>query len=97
LGPLAVDGRLRAGAQGWAKQLSQDGALHHQDMGRFLDQWTTAGENVAFGPSVDAIFGALVASPRHYANIVKADFSAVGIGVVPAADGMLWTSHLFAG
>jgi uncharacterized protein YkwD len=97
VGALAMDGRLQASAQGWARQLAQDATLHHQDVGQFLDAWTTAGENVAFGPNVDALFGALVASPRHYANIVRPQFSAVGIGVVVGSDGQLWTSHVFAG
>jgi uncharacterized protein YkwD len=96
-GPLSVDPALAASAQGWARRLASDAALHHQDIGRFLDGWTTAGENVAFGPTVDSMFSALVASPRHYANIVKGEFSSVGIGVVPGPDGRLWTSQLFAG
>ena len=97
LGALSMDGRLQASAQGWARQLAQDASLHHQDVGQFLDGWTTAGENIAFGPSVDTMFAALVASPRHYANMVRREFSAVGIGVVVGPDGQLWTSHVFAG
>ena len=57
----------------------------------------TAGENVAYGPSADTMFDALINSPAHYENIMNGSFSAVGIGVVQGADGTLWTSHVFAG
>ena len=97
LGALSIDGRLQSAARSWARQLAQDGSLHHQDVGQFLDAWMTAGENIAFGPSADTMFDALVDSPRHYANIVNGAFSAVGIGVVLGPDGQLWTSHVFAG
>jgi uncharacterized protein YkwD len=97
LGPVALDGRLQGTARGWASQLAGQGALAHQDLNQFLDVWYTAGENVAFGPSADEVFGALVSSPRHYANMTRGDFSAVGIGVAVGADGRMWTSHVFAG
>lgn len=97
LGPLSVDPGLRTSARAWAQQLSTDGSLHHQNLEPFLDNWMTAGENIAFGPSVDAMFKALMASPRHYANMVKGDFTSIGVGVVVGSDGKLWTSHVFGG
>ena len=66
-------------------------------MSVFLDSWMTAGENIAYGPSADAMFDALINSPAHYANIMNGSFSAIGIGVVQGAGGTLWTSHVFAG
>jgi uncharacterized protein YkwD len=97
LGALRLDGRLQGAARGWASQLAGDGSLHHQDVGAFLDNWTTAGENIAFGPSADSMFSALMASPAHYDNIMKGAFTSIGIGVVQGPDGKLWTSHVFAG
>ncbi|MPY94171.1 MAG: hypothetical protein GEV08_14245, partial [Acidimicrobiia bacterium] len=97
LAPLGGDGRLQGAARGWARHLADQGALSHQDLNQYLDAWYTAGENVAFGPSADAIFNALVSSPRHYANMARGDFTVVGIGVVVGPDGRLWTSHVFGG
>lgn len=97
LGPVSSDGRLQGAARGWARGLADQGGLSHQDLNQFLDAWFTAGENVAFGPDADAVFNALVSSPRHYANMTRGDFSVVGIGAVMGADGRLWTSHVFAG
>ena len=97
LGALQLDGRLQSAARSWASQLSSDGSLHHQDVSAFLDSWMTAGENIAYGPSADAMFDALINSPAHYANIMNGSFSAIGVGVVQGAGGTLWTSHVFAG
>jgi uncharacterized protein YkwD len=97
LSALQLDGRLQSAARSWAQQLSSDGSLHHQNVSAFLDTWMTAGENVAYGPSADTMFNALVNSPAHYENIMNSSFTVIGIGVVQGADGTLWTSHVFAG
>ncbi len=97
LSPLAGNGALAGSARSWAQLLAGQGALAHQDLNPFLSTWFTAGENVAFGPSVDSVFAALVSSPRHYANMTRADFTVLGVGVAVAADGKVWTSQLFAG
>lgn len=97
LAPVAPDGRLQGAARSWARGLADQGGLSHQDLNPFLDVWYTAGENIAFGPSADAVFNALVSSPRHYANMARGDFSVIGVGAVVGPDGRLWTSHVFAG
>jgi uncharacterized protein YkwD len=94
---LEVSGRLRAAAQSWASDLAYEDTLRHHDMQQFLDSWTLVGENMAFGPSVDSLFKAFMASSQHYANIGKAEFTSVGVGVVVGPDGTLWTSQIFAG
>ena len=38
-----------------------------------------------------------MASPGHYANMVGARFSHVGVGVVAGSDGRLWVAQVFAG
>ena len=58
--------------------------------------WSTAGENVGYGPSVAAIFGGLRNSSGHYNNMVNGSYTHVGVGVV-VVDGVMWTTHLFAG
>jgi uncharacterized protein YkwD len=44
-------------------------------------------ENIAYAPSVTAAFAGLMASGEHRQNLLSADFSRVGIGVVESG---LW-------
>lgn len=94
---LQVSSRLRATAEAWAAELANEGALRNHDLQPFMTSWTAVGENIAFGPSVDSMFKALMSSSQHYTNIAKPDYSSVGIGVVVGPDGKLWTCHIFAG
>ena len=96
VGPLAVDGQLTAGAQGWAEHMAATQVLAHApDIGAGLTEpWTKLGENVGVGPSNSVIWPAFVASAHHYANIVDPAFTSVGVGVAYAG-GRQWTCHRF--
>ena len=59
--------------------------------------WSIAGENIGYGPTVDAVFAALRASSAHYTIMVNTAFTTVGVGVVIDGNGVLWTTHLFSG
>ena len=98
LPPLAHDASLDALAQPWAETLAHEGSLRHSSLiyDVIAGRWTTAGENLGYGPSVPVVFEALVASPAHLTNMVNPDFARVGIGVV-WVDDVIWTTHLFAG
>ncbi|GJM37328.1 MAG: hypothetical protein DHS20C19_06950 [Acidimicrobiales bacterium] len=99
LGRLAADPDLDALAQTWAVRLAADERLHHSSLIYEViegDDWTAAGENVGYGPSVGVLMDAFVASPTHEANIVNPRYRAVGIGIV-VVDDVIWTAHLFAG
>lgn len=97
LAALGRNANLDAYARSWAKKLAANGKLSHSNIGSLLGPWSTAGENVAFGRSVDQIFGALVASAGHNANMVSGAFTALGVGVYVDGSGVLWTVHVFAG
>ena len=84
-------------AESWAAGFASAGGLRHHDLIEFMDSWTAAGENMAFGPSVDSMFKAQMSSSQHYANIAKPDYTSVGIGVVLGPDGKFWTCQVFAG
>lgn len=97
IAPLSTDGRLQGLAQPWANKLAADRALSHRsDLSNTPGNWTSVGENVGTGPSVDAIFNALVASPGHYKNMVNPAFTSIGVGVATGSDGRLYTAHNFA-
>ena len=98
LAPLSFNADLRASARAQAAQIAAAGSLFHQDLQPLLAQgWRTAGENVGYGPSVDRLHAAFVASPGHYHNMVNASFTNTGVGVVVTPDGQIWIAHVFGG
>ncbi|MCC6438016.1 MAG: CAP domain-containing protein [Acidimicrobiales bacterium] len=98
LGPLSGDAALVASADAQVDVMLSGGTLAHQDLQDELAQgWMIVGENVGYGPNVDAIHQALVNSPGHYANLVNARFSRVGIVVKSDANGRLWVAQVFGG
>ncbi|MEZ5226947.1 MAG: CAP domain-containing protein [Acidimicrobiales bacterium] len=99
LEPLAVHPTLVPLARDWAAHLRTQGALSHApDLSvGVTENWSRLGENVGVGPAnqVQALFDAFVASPAHDANLVKADYRYIGVGVVYDTDGRIWTAHRF--
>jgi uncharacterized protein YkwD len=99
LAPLGRDGSLDALAIDWARELASSGRLRHSSIPRSIvgKPWTSAGENVGFGPSVNTVHSALVASAGHYANIVGATYTRIGVGVATDSSGQVWVVEVFAG
>ncbi len=99
LEPLQVHPTLVPLAREWAVQLRRQGALSHaSDLSvGVTENWSRLGENVGVGPEgqVQELFDAFVASPAHYANLVKPDYRYIGVGVVHGDDGRIWTAHRF--
>ena len=56
--------------------------------------WQSLGENIGMGPDVLSIHNALVASPRHYQNLVDSRFTDIGIGVI-SQNGTIYVSQVF--
>ena len=94
---LAGDGGLDGYARNWAQHMAQTGDFSHSDIGSLLGPWSTVGENIAWGYSVESMFNGLVGSSGHYGNMVNPSFTHFGVGVWVAADGRIWTAHVFAG
>lgn len=97
LSQLRVDGELTSIGRRWAAKMAAAGDISHNPS---FSSWVTAGwvklgENVGMGGDVDAIFRAFVASPTHYRNLVDPAFQFVGVGVVVAGDGTIFTAHQF--
>jgi len=56
-----------------------------------------AGENVAYNSTVNKAHSALMASAGHKANIMSADFTHIGIGIVwDESKGVLYFTQWFA-
>ena len=97
LAGLASNGELNNYARWWAKQMADTGNFAHSNIASLLNPWTVVGENIGYGPSVSAVFNALVASPGHYANMVDTRFTSVGVGAYVDSAGRIWTVHVFGG
>lgn len=97
LGQLRVDPELTSIARAWAGRMAARGDISHNP--GFTKQvqanWVKLGENVGMGPTVENLHKAFVASPTHYKNLVDGDFELIGVGVVVAGDGTLFTAHQF--
>jgi len=95
---LTPDPDLAASAAAQVAAMMAAGDLFHQDLQDELDRgWSVAGENVGFGPGVTAVHNALVGSPGHFANLVNARFTHVGIAVRTDGNGRLWVAQVFGG
>ncbi|HET8738873.1 MAG TPA: CAP domain-containing protein [Acidimicrobiia bacterium] len=92
---LTRSGSLDSYARSWAKHMASSGTLSHSNIGSLLGEWSSVGENVGYGGSVDAVFDALAGSSGHRANMLG-DFTHVGVGAYRDANGTLWTAHVFA-
>ena len=104
LAPLRLDTELTIAARNWTDTMvgnADDGAgrgalAHAADLSVGISvYWTKLGENVGYGPDVDVLVNAFVASPSHYRNIVDPDFESIGVGVSYDAEGTMWTTHRF--
>jgi uncharacterized protein YkwD len=101
LRPLAADDRLREVARAHSLEMFQMDYFSHDspNAGSPFDRmhaagitFIVAGENLAFAPNVDAAHQGLMNSPGHRANILRAEFGRVGIGVIRSlAQGSMFT------
>lgn len=95
--PLVVDAELTGIGRRWAQHMADAGQISHNPnyASEVHQDWGKLGENVGMGPDVDTLFDAFVRSAGHYRNLVDPDFNRVGVGVVFAPDGTLYTAHQF--
>lgn len=95
LAPLSVEPDLVAVARRHsATMAAQNRLFHNPALAQEVAGWVSVGENVGKGARVDAVHAALMASATHRAEILKAVFTDVGVGVVQA-DGVLWVTQVF--
>lgn len=107
VGPLSASGALTAAAAAHSKDQAVNNKMTHTGSnGSTLGQrvsaagfaWRTIGENVAMGyGSADSVMNGWMNSAGHRANILKADFTSIGVAVAYSADGTpYWTMDLGA-
>ncbi|MFP5256135.1 MAG: CAP domain-containing protein [Acidimicrobiia bacterium] len=99
---LAEHGQLTDKAEAWAHHMARTGRLAHSDLTTGLDglAWSALGENVGMStPTSDTlrtIHEKLASSPTHRANMLKARFTHMGVGVATGSDGRVWVAQVFA-
>jgi len=96
LSRLAADARLTDVARAWSAKMAAANVMSHNPAlsSQAPTDWVKLGENVGYGPSVSSLHDALVASPKHYANMVDPAFNSVGIGVVMSGS-TTWVTQVF--
>ena len=89
-------------AEKWAQHMAATGQLAHSNLSADLGglQWKALGENVAYStPTSDTlktIHDMFIRSPGHYANLVKAGYTHMGVGVAKDKYGRIWVAEVFA-
>lgn len=79
---LAWSPMLQRKAQGWADHLASVGSLSHSNLTDGIGGcWRSIGENVGYGPSVEAVESAYMNSPGHRANILNNGYGFAATGV----------------
>ena len=85
-------------ADSWAGSLSRAGALSHQPLRPILSgcRARLAGENVGFGNvTPEQLVAMWMASPGHRANLLRPEFTHLGVGSVPTAGGRVYGVQVF--
>ena len=94
---LSINETLMAKAQAWSDYLASVRTLQHSSLGDAVDPgWWMLGENVGYGPSVEAIERAFMNSPGHRANILNPEFNWAGTGVAVSGNGTVFLVQVFA-
>jgi hypothetical protein len=87
-------------ARGQAGRMAAKGTIfHNPNLGPEATAlglvWRRLGENVGMGWNVDVVQEALIQSPRHYENIVRPAYNAIGVGVAHTDD-RVFVAQVFA-
>ena len=98
LAALNADSAAMSKAQAWSEHMASTGVLEHSGGGSKvsttgLTKWCAVGENVGYGPSLDRIHAAFMASAPHKANILGR-YDRVGVGVAKKGS-TYWVTHVF--
>ncbi len=100
LATLVTDERLQEAARKHSARMAASGELEHRvgnepvlsrRLGETALRFNVSGENVAFAADAARAHIALMHSPPHRANILDAQYNAIGVGVVRTPKGIYVT------
>ena len=98
-GKMDLDPQLSRAARLHSREMKKRDLLYHtpgDKLTRRVTNWSSLGENVGVGYSVESLQDAFLASPGHRANILSTGFKYFGVGTVEQ-DGKLWVTVIFEG
>lgn len=95
-----VEGLVELARQQSVRMVEQNKLYHNPSLGADLDalglDWHWSGENVGVGPEVEVIQQAFLDSQHHYENVVRPNYTAMGVGVVETGKGYIYVTQVFA-
>jgi uncharacterized protein YkwD len=97
VGQLGWNPELAAKAQQWAQHMADTNTLSHSSLTAGVGAgWSTLGENVGTGGQVIDVHNGFMDSPEHRDNIMKGQYTSMGVGVVQSG-GRVWVVEDFEG
>ncbi len=99
LGSLAVGPCVTKYAVAWAKHMAKTRVLVHQNLQPIMKACRLAwvGENIAYGyQTPKAVVAAWMKSPGHRENILRKQFTRIGVGAAKDKNGVYWVSQVFS-
>ena len=91
LAPLVASSTLTSIARSWSDHMAATKSLtHNPSLASKVSGWSSLGENIAMAYSSTQAESLFMGSSGHRANILKAAYNRVGIGVSRASDGSYW-------
>lgn len=94
--PLTANTSLASVARSWSATLPSNFQHNPNVGGQIPPGWYAWGENIAYNGSMTAAQQALENSAGHYANMVNANFTTIGIGL-HLENGYVYVTQVFAG
>jgi uncharacterized protein YkwD len=97
LAKLRLDPELSKVARAHTRAMTGRNLLFHsstRQLGERVTRWRLLGENIGYGSTVRSLHRAFMASAPHRANIRRAEFRNVGVGV-RRRSGHLWVTVIF--
>jgi len=94
---LRLDPQLSKAAKVHTREMVGRNTLYHtptNTLTRRVTNWSTLGENVGVGGTVDSLHTAFMNSPAHKANVLYSSFKYVGIGTIKKGD-RVWVTVIF--
>ena len=82
----------------WSQQMASTGAFVHQSLSPLMSgcQARGAGENIAYGARTPTeLMTMWMGSPGHRANILRASFTHLGVGIARSGTGRLYATQDF--
>ena len=98
LAPLKVSGCAQTFAVTWSRHMAATGDFSHQSLSPMMTGCGArgAGENIAYGAtSAEHFMDLWMHSSGHKANILRASFTHLGVGVVKASNGRWYATQDF--